>query len=94
MSTGPEPDLVAERELIELFRPQRPDPEAFRAGVARKLEQLKGEEDSRGEDGVSTGPTWLRRAAAFLPIDLASGSAAGSKLAPAATASPASRQTA
>lgn len=82
MSTHDPIDLVPEPELVELFRPRRPDPERFRAGVEARIR----EREARGEhvDGDEERPSWtrsfLRRVASFTPVDLAGPAAGASKL--------------
>jgi hypothetical protein len=75
--------LIDERELAAALRGLVPDPEAFRAGVERRIRaareaQAAGDErEVRAADGV-----WWRRAAAWLPGELVPGSlaATGAKL--------------
>lgn len=93
-----EHDTISEGELVDLFRPRRVDPEAFRAGIEERLAK-KREEGEEGDAEVRTveAPGFLRRVAAWLPGDPLTGAAAGSamgkwasvKLLPAALAAPA-----
>lgn len=78
--TRRDPDSVLEAELLELFEPHRPDPQAFREGVKKRIAKLRAE---RGEEGGSAAPpnegdtklqarqapTWVRKVASFLPPD-------------------------
>jgi hypothetical protein len=64
---------VEEHELVELFRPRRPDPDAFRAGVARKLAEREGAPKPELEQRS----TFLRRVAAFAPPEFAAALGAG-----------------
>ena len=72
-------ELVPEDELYELFETQRPQRDAFRAGIAERVaarnEANTG--DAADEDGPVRSSFW-RRAAAFLPIDPIGGAVAGS----------------
>jgi hypothetical protein len=104
MSPRPESECLPEAELVELFRPRRTDPEAFRRGVQRHIDARSDAGGGRdGTHGASADAdkddagesTWLRRVAAFLPdpmLGALSGSAvgklAGAKLFPAALAIP------
>jgi hypothetical protein len=72
-----EPDVVTENELVELFRRRRPDAAAFRARLAARVAEREAGQ-ARGEDEGDGGPRgvrailrqeFLRRAAAFLPLD-------------------------
>ncbi len=49
MSPRPESECIPEPELIELFRPRRADPEAFRRGVQRHID---AERAARAADGT------------------------------------------
>ncbi|MBL8861071.1 MAG: hypothetical protein JNK02_03585 [Planctomycetes bacterium] len=70
-----EVDLVPEAELVELFQRRRPDPAAFRARVAQRVAEREREPATEGADRRSLLRTeFLRRAAAFLPLDPTSGS--------------------
>jgi len=87
MSPRPESECIPEAELVELFRPRRADPEAFRRGVQRHIAARRdsggggdGTQGARAEGAVKDagGGTWLRRAAAFLPGDPMVGALGGS----------------
>ena len=94
-----ERELVPEDELVELLRARRPDPRAFREGVARRIDERRragGEAAARDERDPTLRASLLRRVAALLGSDPAAvlGGAAGGKLAaskvlPAALALPA-----
>jgi len=98
-----EHELLPESELRELFRPRRPEPEAFRAGVERRIAERREREAAarkdgeREDDAAPLRSVFLRRVAAWLPADPLTGAAAGSaagkwvgvKLLPAALAFPA-----
>lgn len=73
-----EPGLE-ERELLELLRPHRPDPRAFREGVARRVRER--EQAARRERSEPARASLARRVAALLPPQLAGalGSAGGGK---------------
>jgi len=63
---------IGEGELLELFRRRRPDPEAFRAGVARRIAE-RAEEPDEAEERPDLRALALRRAAALVALDPAGG---------------------
>ena len=102
MNPRSESECISEAELVELFRPRRADPEAFRRGVQRHIDARGGSgggsvgaHGTRAEEDASR-HSWLRRAAAFLPGDpmigalggSAAGKLAGAKFFPAALSLP------
>jgi hypothetical protein len=72
-----------EAELLELFEPHRPDPQAFREGVQKRIAKLRGERGDRenGDEPESPNgerdeklesrqaPAWVRKVASFFPPD-------------------------
>lgn len=82
MSTHDPIDLVSDDELVELFRPRRPDPERFRAGVEARIREreARGERDIDGEERPSPSRSFLRRVASLTPIDLVGPATGASKL--------------
>lgn len=75
--SAPEVELVPEAELVELFRRRRPDPAAFRARIAQRIAEKERDPEADGPDRSSIlRAEFVRRAAAFLPLDPASGSSA------------------
>jgi hypothetical protein len=76
-------DSVLEAELFELFEPHRPDPQAFREGVQKRIAKLRAERGERGkgdEPDAPSGerdakletrqaPAWVRKVASFFPPD-------------------------
>ncbi len=63
-------DVTLDAELVELFRRRRPDPDAFRARVAERIVEKEREPNvdvPRERSILRT--EFLRRAAAFLPLD-------------------------
>src|SRR5690606_6689947 len=75
--SAPEGELVPEAELVELFRRRRPDPAAFRARIAQRIAEKERDPEADGPDRRSIlRAEFVRRAAAFLPLDPASGSSA------------------
>lgn len=82
MSTHDPIDLVGDDELVELFRPRRPDPERFRAGVAARIREreARGESGSEGDERPSPTRSFLRRVASLTPVDLLGPATGASKL--------------
>lgn len=68
---------ISEGELLELFRRRRPDPEAFRAGVARRIAERAEEPEQEPEHDPDLRPDLralaVRRAAALVALDPAGG---------------------
>ncbi len=72
-----------EAELFELFKPYRPDPQAFREGVQKRIAKLRAERGDLEESDAPPdehdakletrqAPAWVRKAASFLPPDFGS----------------------
>ena len=79
MDTNHNPEPIPAQDLHDLFERRRPDPEAFRAGVAKRIaERRAAEGDSNERDASGGGVTFLRKVAAVLPMDPVSGGKAGS----------------
>lgn len=74
-----EADLVLDRELVELFRARRPDAEAFRREVERRIGEKAAEAPRTDEDPKpetnSFRTEFVRRAAALFAFDPTSASA-------------------
>lgn len=64
---------IGEDELVELFRRRRPDPQAFRAGVARRIAERAEEPAEAPEGRPDLRALAVRRAAALVALDPAGG---------------------
>ncbi|HTF87082.1 MAG TPA: hypothetical protein VK843_01650, partial [Planctomycetota bacterium] len=80
MSANQESECVPEGELVELFRPRRADPEEFRRGVERRIEEKRASDAARPAPQNPPTSMWLRRAAAFFPGDPFTGALGGAAL--------------
>src|SRR5262249_14963830 len=73
-------ELVSEKELVELFRRRRPEPESFRREVERRLAEKQRETERRAEEERHRPlrTSFLRRVASLFPGDPLGGPAIGS----------------